>query len=144
MIKGNGSPTSLSLSFFICKMVQQKHPHHFPHGCIVKIKCDKGCRGTLHLFKTLRLRNFLVVQWIGICLTMQGTRVLSLVREDSHALGPQLLSHELQLLKPRGLEPVSRNRRHLRNEKPHTPRQRRPCSPQLQTAQASNEGPAQP
>ena len=32
--------------------------------------------------KCLKVRTSLVVQWIGICLPMQGTRVQSLVRED--------------------------------------------------------------
>ena len=54
----------------------------------------------------------LVVQWLRICLPVQGTRVQSLVQEDptchgaTKARAPQLLSlcsraHEPQLLSPR-------------------------------------------
>ena len=53
IIKGKGSPTCLSLSFFICKMVQQKHPHHFPHRCIVKIKSDKGWKSTFQFSRSV-------------------------------------------------------------------------------------------
>ena len=56
-------------------------------------------------------RTFLVVQWLRICLPMQGIWVQSLVQEDptchgaTKPVGPQLLSphsraHEPQLLKP--------------------------------------------
>ena len=49
-------------------------------------------------------RTFLVVQWIKICLPMQGTWVQSLVQEDStcpchRAMKPQL-TQQPQLLKP--------------------------------------------
>ena len=78
----------------------------------------------------------LVVQWLGICLPMQGTRVWALVWEVpachratkpvhhnywSCALEPT--SHNYwarvpQLLKPTRLEPVLCNKRSHRNEKP--------------------------
>ena len=78
----------------------------------------------------------LVAQWLRILLPMQGTQVWALVREDptchratkpmSHnywawALEP--VSHNYwarvpQLLKPTSLEPVLRNKRSHRNEKP--------------------------
>ena len=79
----------------------------------------------------------LVVQWLRICLPMQGTLVRSLVREDPTCCGatklmcqnysaraPQLLkpmrsrARMPQLLKPRRLEPVLRIKRSHRNEKP--------------------------
>ena len=73
----------------------------------------------------------LVVQWLRICLPMQGTRVPSLVREDPTYLGaPKPVCHDywacalepvshnywarmLQLLKP-----VLRNKRSHHSEKP--------------------------
>ena len=78
----------------------------------------------------------LVAQWLRICLPMQGTRVWALVWEDptcpranmhvfrnywACALEP--MSHNywalmLQLLKPTRLEPMLRNKRSHRNEKP--------------------------
>ena len=78
----------------------------------------------------------LVVQWLRICLPMQGTRVWALVREDptycgaakpvhhnywACALEPtshNYCTHVLQLLKPTLLEPVLRNKRSHRIEKP--------------------------
>ena len=77
-----------------------------------------------------------MAQWLRICLPMQGTRVRALVREDptchgatkpvrhnywAYALEP--MSHNFwarvpQLLKPVCLEPVLRNKRSHRNEKP--------------------------
>ena len=55
---------------------------------------------------------------------MQGTRVRALVREDPTCHGATKLAshnywaHVPQLLKPVGLEPVLRNKRRHRNEKP--------------------------
>ena len=81
-------------------------------------------------------RTSLVVQWLRICLPMQGTQVRALVREDptcrgaakpmSHhywvcALEPashNYWAHVPQLLKPVHLEPVLCNKRSHRNEKP--------------------------
>ena len=78
----------------------------------------------------------LVAQWLRICLPMQGTRVRSLVREDTTcrratkpmchnywacALEPMshnYWAHVPQLLKPMCLEPVLHNKRSHRNEKP--------------------------
>ena len=70
-----------------------------------------------------------MVQWLRIHLPMQGTRVRALVREDptccraTKPMTPQLLSlrsraREPQLLKPAYLEPVLRNKRSHRHEKP--------------------------
>ena len=81
-------------------------------------------------------RASLVAQWLRIRLPMQGTRVRALVREDPTyhgatkpvrhnywgcALEPTSHNywvHVLQLLKPVRLEPVLRNKRNHRNEKP--------------------------
>ena len=78
----------------------------------------------------------LVVQWLRICLPMQGTRVRALVREDPtcrRASKPvyhnywactlEPANHNYwarvpQLLKPTRLEPVLHNKRSHRNEKP--------------------------
>ena len=69
-----------------------------------------------------------VVQWIRICLPMQGTWVLSLVWEDSTYLRAtklvtQLLSlwsgaQELQLRSLRALDPVLCSKRSHCSEKP--------------------------
>ena len=82
------------------------------------------------------LGTSLLAQWLRICLPMQGTRVRALVREDptcrgatkpvrhnywACALEPMshnYWAHVLQLLKPAHLEPVLRNKRSHRNEKP--------------------------
>ena len=65
----------------------------------------------------------LVAQWLRIRLPMQGTRVRALDRKDPTSRAPQLLSlhsraREPQLLKPACLQPVLRNKRSHRNEKP--------------------------
>ena len=78
----------------------------------------------------------LVAQLLRICLLMQGTQVRSLVREDptcrratkpvrhnywACALEPashNYWAHVLQLLKPARLEPMLRNKRSHRDEKP--------------------------
>ena len=82
------------------------------------------------------LGTSLVVQWLRICLPMQGTRVRSLVRQDPTCHGAtkpmhhncwawalEPASHSYwdrmpQPLKPMCLEPVLRNKRSHRNEKP--------------------------
>ena len=82
------------------------------------------------------MRTSLVAQWLRIRLLMQGTRVRSLVREDptcrgatktvhhnywACALEPvshNYWAHVPQLLNPACLEPVLRNERSHRNEKP--------------------------
>ena len=78
----------------------------------------------------------LVAQWLRIHLPMQGTWVRALVRDDPTCLGAtKLMRHNYwacalepashnywacvpQLLKPACLEPVLRNKRSHRNEKP--------------------------
>ena len=59
----------------------------------------------------------LVVQWLRICLAVQGTWVQSLVWEDStcqKATKPM----QPQLLKPMCLEPVHHNKKSHRNDNP--------------------------
>ena len=79
--------------------------------------------------KNLGMRPSLVVQWLRILLSMQGTRVRALVQEDPTCHGATKPVHHnywacvLQLLKPAHLEPL------LCNEKPpqweaRTPQQR--------------------
>ena len=78
----------------------------------------------------------LVVQWLRICLPMQGTQVQALVREDPTCCGAtkpvhhsywayalQSASHNYwahvpQLLKPLHLEPVLHDKRSHHSEKP--------------------------
>ena len=66
----------------------------------------------------------LVAQWFRIHLPMQGTWVQTLVQEDPtccRATKPashNYRTHVPQLLKPVRLEPVLRNKRSHRNEKP--------------------------
>ena len=63
------------------------------------------------------------MQWIRTCLPMQGTRVQSLVQEDSTCLGATKPANynyracKLQLLRPGCLESVLHKRSHC-NEKP--------------------------
>ena len=57
-----------------------------------KIRGEKVSQGIKEIFRLLRwvLRNLgtcLMVQWVEICLSMQGTQVPSLVREDPTSLG---------------------------------------------------------
>ena len=77
-----------------------------------------------------------MVQWLGICLPMQGTRVGALVWEDPTCRGATKLmrhnywactlepeshnywAHMPQLLKPTRLEPVLHNKQSRRNKKP--------------------------
>ena len=86
--------------------------------------------------KNVKKRASLVALWLRICLSVQGTQVRALVREDptclratkpmhhnywACALEPvnhNYWAHVLQLLKPAGIEPVLRNKRSHRNEKP--------------------------
>ena len=86
--------------------------------------------------KNYYFRASLVVWWLRICLPMQGTRVRALVWEDptcrratkpvrhnSWACALEPASHNywvqvLQPLKPAYLEPMLRNKRSHRNEKP--------------------------
>ena len=100
------------------------------------LKWSLSCPGPHFALQGYFPSTSLVVQWIGICLPMQGTRVQSLVLGDSTwhgatnpvhhddwvcALEPESHSywpHVLQLLKTTCLEPVLRNKRSHPNEKP--------------------------
>ena len=90
---------------------------------------------------------------------MQGTRVQALVWEDptchgatkpmhhnywACALEPvshNYWAHVPQLLNPAHLEPVLRNKRSHRNEKPVHTTKSSPCSPQLEKAHVQQQGP---
>ena len=78
---------------------------------------------------------------------MQGTRVRALVWEDPNCCrAAKPTSHnygtwEPQLLKPARLEPVLRNRRGHRNEKPAHPSEEWPPLPQLEKACAQQRRP---
>ena len=77
-------------------------------------KCDPKIPG----------QTSLVVQWLRIRLPMQGTRVRALVREDPTCRGAtkpmhhNYWAHVPQILKTACLEPMLRNKRSHRNEKP--------------------------
>ena len=93
-------------------------------------------------------RTPLVAHWIRIRLPMQGTRVRSLVREDSTCCGTakpvshNYSAHVLQLLKPTRLEPVLQERSR-RNEKPVRCNQRvTPRRHNQRKASYSNNDPA--
>ena len=105
-----------------------------------KKKILKEARGRKHCtYRKAKVKNYRtspVVQWIGICLPMQGTRIQSLVWEDSTCCGttkprhqnywaraPETSSHNYrayvpQLLKTTCLKPVLWNHRSHHNEKP--------------------------
>ena len=93
-------------------------------------------------------RTPLVAHWIRIRLPMQGTRVRSLVREDSTCRGTakpvshNYSAHVLQLLKPMSLEPVLQERSRC-NEKPVRCNQRvTPRRHNQRKASYSNNDPA--
>ena len=82
-----------------------------------------------------------VVQWLRIRLSMQGTRVLFLVREDStccratesthhKVIEPEVWTLERQLPKSVRLKPVLHKRSH------HIPMKSSLCSPQIEKAHA--------
>ena len=93
-------------------------------------------------------RTSLVVQWLRIRLPMQGTRVQSLVQEDStccQATKPPL-SCDLQLLSPlaatEALEPMLHSKRSYHSEKLLHRNQSSPCLPQLGKAHAQQQRPS--
>ena len=101
----------------------------------------------------------LVVQWLRICLPMQGTWVWSLVWEDPTCRGAtkpvchnywacsleptshNYWAHVPQLLKPMCLEPLLRNKRSHRMRSPHTATKSSPLSLQLEKAHAQQRRP---
>ena len=99
-------------------------------------------------FKEATCRTSLVVQWLRIRLPMQGTRVQSLVQEDStccQATKPPL-SCDLQLLSPlaatEALEPMLHSKRSYHSEKLLHRNQSSPCLPQLGKAHAQQQRPS--
>ena len=83
------------------------------------IKCS-----ALTVFKKYRDGTSLVVQWLRIRLSMQGTQVQSLIREGPTCHGatepvPNYRAHVLQLLKPVCLEPMLRKRSHCKEKPTH-------------------------
>ena len=97
-------------------------------GIIFNIMMFFSCHLS-EMLKSEKLGISLVVQWLRICLPMQGTWVQSLVLEDPTCRGatkpgraPQLLSlcsraRAPQLLRPTCQQPVLHNKRSHRNEK---------------------------
>ena len=114
-------------------------------------------------YNRMNLGTFLVAQLVRICLPMQGTRVQSLVREDSTccgatrpvcchywdgALEPASHTHQaytLQLLKPANPEPVLCNKRsHLKEQPKRRNQEQSPLIPTREKPAHGNEDPAQP
>ena len=93
--------------------------------------------------QTMTLRTSLVVQWLRICLLMQGMQVQSLVQE--------LRSHIWRVSETQA--PKLQNSVHcnyralvLQQEKPSCCHQRSPCTPQLERERtcSCNKDPTQP
>ena len=70
------------------------------------------------LLQECRRGTFLVAQWIGICLPMQGTWVRSLVQKIPHAM--EELSPQTTTIEPVQLESVLCNTRSHCERSPHT------------------------
>ena len=88
-------------------------------------------------------RTFLVVQWLRICLSVQGTRVRSLVQEDSTCRGTARPLHHYW--GPRTPEPVLCNKRSHCSEKPtHSSQRVAPACHSERKPVQSNRVPAQP
>ena len=89
----------------------------------------------------------LVPQWLRIHLSMQGTQVRSLVREDPacrRATKPVCHNYWArmpQLLKPGNWSPCSATREATAMRSPHTAVKSSPCSPQLEEAHAQQRRP---
>ena len=85
----------------------------------------------------------LVVQWLRICLAMQGTQVLSLVLEDLTCLGAtKPVCHSCRA---RTLEPVLCNKRsHCNKRAAHHTQRADPAHHNYRNAHASNENRVQP
>ena len=86
-------------------------------------------------------RTSLVVQWLRICLPVQGTWVQSLVQEDSTC--PQSTCMSLRL-KPVHLEPKLCSKRSCQNEKPAHCNEEWPRLTATRERLNSNENPTQP
>ena len=113
-----------------CLLGSCTHSEGLPASVLVQVRI-----APISLFLKLPWTS-LVAQWLRICLPMQGTRVWALAQEDptchgatkpvrhnywACALEPashNYWAHAPRLLKPARLEPVLRNKRSHRNEKP--------------------------
>ena len=88
------------------------------------------------------------MHWIRVCLPIQETGVLSLVREDltchraTKPLGHNSWARVLQLLKPANLEPVLHNRRSAAVRSLSTAAKSSPCSLQLEKAYRQQRRPS--
>ena len=118
-------------------------------------RCAEASKPRAALFSNSKPRASLVVQWLRICLPMQGTRVRALVREDPTCRGatkpvPQLLSlrsraREPRVLKPVCLEPMLCNKMSHHNKKPaHRNKEQPPAHHNQRKPECSNEDPRQP
>ena len=76
------------------KELLSKHSKELLHKFLIKKQKPGAC---------------LVVQWLRLCLPMQGTQFQSLVRELRTHLVWRNKAHTLQLLSPHTIEPVPRN-----------------------------------
>ena len=82
-----------------------------------------------------------MVQWLRICLPMQGTHVRSLSGKILHAL--EQLSPGATNTEAHILEPVLCNKRSHRNERPHTAMKSSPVRSKWRKPSHSNEDPVQ-
>ena len=99
------------------------------------------CKRHDRLALKLCLRTSLVVQWLRICLPMQGTQVRALVQKDPTCRGatklpcatttePALQSSRTTTTEPTRLGPVLHHKRSHRNEKPaHHNKEQPPPAP---------------
>ena len=92
-------------------------------------------------FKIKEKRTSLVVEWIGVRLSMQGTRIRSLFREDPTCHGTTKVRVP-KLLKPVCLEPhvCSKRSQHMRSL--CTPLEGTPCSLQLEKSCRQQQRPS--
>ena len=110
------------------------------------------CSFYRHKGKETHCGTSLVVQWVGICLSMQRTRVQSLVREGCTCCRATTLepphcnywTQVLQQLKATCLDPVLYNERSHFNEKSAHRNQTSLCSPQIDRTLAQQRRPTQP
>ena len=139
------------MSYFTTKKVGEKFKHFKSHIVLYTFPMLEIHHNKL-LYKVSG-RTSLVVQWLRICLLMQGTRVRSLVREDPTCRRATKPVHHnywacvLQLLKPACLEPVLHNKEKPLQWEARALQWRVAFSPQLEKAWVSprsNEDPVQP
>ena len=98
-------------------------------------------RGPINM-KTV-FRTSLVVQWLRICLPIQGTWVQSLVWDDPTChVTTKPRRHNYWAWAPR--VPALQAREATTMRSPCTSMKRNPCSPQLEKSPRSNKDPTQP